>query len=1086
MDAGSLDAAVQGALRALYPPFEATAPTLLGQVFRLLESSYGGDGLRCLLEFLIPAQRLFERVRRAACAPYPGCVFLHEGWPLCLREKVVVHLAPLNPLLLRAGDFYLQAEPCAARAARITLKRLSHDLRTVQETPLPEATYAGLFTNEWLEGINCEQEGAPLRACLVASEEGVAPLPWSRIATPEFVQQPHAGGPRAGASCPAGAPSPAGAPEVAVELAPLRAPGSLCAARTLGPYSNVASCSDAPAQPGHGKYPGLIKVEQLAPWPEPAPPAVPSLAESLSQDLAGEYVELVEPPQEKLELLVQSLPLAQRVQSQPCSTGLDPEGPCAPSQGRGLSRDPRGLGPRGRCRDSYLAALQNPVSFGPGLMAAILEEPAGPGPVLAAGTSTAQQPGPRGSPTQLHCRQPSSADGAPGQGDQELLKAPACLEAPGSSHRFSFLKSPRLRASSRGGCAADQGTGHLGGPWKKMSAIYSPRMSRAKATEKGPALAANAAAGDGVPSSTHVNVKSHRAERGALRPTAWQDLHAGLLLSGIACLPGGTDKLGRALIQVSTSSSAWNAPWCSADEVAQLLLCLCSVPSRDTAPGGLTVIVDARKQPPSPVLYAALRAVQSREPGTIRTVLLLAEKEPAAPHERLPGLQVETLPSLRALGRYVDSSQVTRELDGSFPYCHGEWVQFFQRLQPFVAGLRQALELLRSCIRELCGTAGPAGPQEAAARIARHGELMGAVLSEPQLAGLQRDGGAVLGRLRREAARLGASPHVRSSLEAAEGLYEQLEEELHGLVSTSNSCLQHLEVLREAGELQAELRELRRWLDREAAAQLEDLSAQRSPDGSGEPSEGFEELLAQAMMTRLSAEHRETVAGSGEDPQGPRGSFPGLSRAVALSRLREMVAQVRGARGGCGPGAWAAAQRRHRDARRLLREVLAELQRGWAADATGRGQGGSAGDRQGVLEPSASSPRASPRNGGAQDGDAASGSAPGPGSAACPGDGGSPNQAILAPVMEQPSRRGDTQRPAPARARHPRPEAAQYFQVSSWSSVSSEDSDSHVSAEESLGGGPAPHELPANPTKAPRILYLEEPLRGDPAAMGAP
>lgn len=63
----SLDAAIQHALAGLYPPFEATAPTVLGQVFRLLDSDFRGDGLSFLLNFLIPAKRLCEQVREEAC-----------------------------------------------------------------------------------------------------------------------------------------------------------------------------------------------------------------------------------------------------------------------------------------------------------------------------------------------------------------------------------------------------------------------------------------------------------------------------------------------------------------------------------------------------------------------------------------------------------------------------------------------------------------------------------------------------------------------------------------------------------------------------------------------------------------------------------------------------------------------------------------------------------------------------------------------------------------------------------------------------------------------------------------------------------
>ncbi|XP_009992313.1 PREDICTED: uncharacterized protein KIAA1755 homolog [Chaetura pelagica] len=562
-DAGSLDAAVQGALQALYPPFEATAPTVLGQVFRLLETSYQGDGLCCLLQFLIPAKRLFEHVRPAACAPYFNCIFLHEGWPLCLHEKVVVHLAPLNPLLLRPGDFYLQAEPCEEHSARITLKHLSGDLRTVEETPVPEATYTLLFTNEWLEEINSDQARAPLHTCLVATESGITPLPWSRIATPEFIDKPKAGadGASTGAQH---SPAPQPAAESAAPTAPMP-----CSTDTPAPYGNIAGtvpgCKVSSWKSSQGKYPGLIKVDQAGRRKKAAALAMPSLCEIISQNLEGEYVDLLELSQEQLDLLARSL-------------------------------------------------------------------------------------------------QPTRPLGHMGAGAEATL------------------------------------------PWAN-------------------------------------------GEQGA----------------------GSLDRLGRALLQVSTGGSTWGTTWCSAAELARLILYLCSLPRREAKDDGLTVLVDARKQPPAPVLFSALRSVQSISPGCIHTVLLLAEKELVTQREKLPGLQVETLASLKALGRYVDSSQLPPELDGTFPYCHGEWVQFFQV----------------------------------------------------------------------------------TSMELAEGLYSQLEEELHSLVSQSNSCLERLEFLQKVRELEAEFGELGGWLDGEAEVQLQEMGTKEwSPNSTQGSEEHFNEFLVQATMCR--------------------------------------------------------------------------------------------------------------------------------------------------------------------------------------------------------------------------------------------
>ncbi|XP_072206668.1 uncharacterized protein KIAA1755 homolog [Excalfactoria chinensis] len=1133
MDSQSLDAAVQSALRALYPPFEATAPTVLGQVFRLLESSYQGDGLCCLLDFLIPAKRLFEHVRRAACAPYSNCIFLHEGWPLCLHEKVVVHLAPLNPLLLRAGDFYLQAEPCQEHAARIVLKHLSPDLDSVQETPVPEAAHALLFTNEWLEEINCNHAGSPLHTCLVATENGVTPLPWSKIATPEFVDKPKAGP----SSTPMGAPG-GSSPEPAALTEPVESitPSAHSTAESSVPYGTagiVPGCRNN-WKPNQGRYPGLIKVEQAGLRQNPTTLAVPSLQEIISQNLEGEYVDLLQLSQQDLGLLATSRSAAAQpwVGSWPCREVLSSqEGPCTPCQRRRLIGEPGAHSLRCRHRDSYLAALQNPVSFGPALMASILEEPDSPAPL-------AEPPVPGGSKASTPCprraRTVGSGGQAAGQRSPHLPTAPTRSEAAGFGHKFSFLKGPRLGDSA--------GSQHEGG-WRKVSAIYSPRMGRAKPAGKGADAAAAAPAEERSPQS---NIRQNSPS------VPWQELHTGLLHSGIICLPGGTDKLGRALLQVTTSSSAWGTTWCSAAELVRLILCLCSLPRKDAKDSGLTAVVDARKQPPSPSLYSALRSVQNISPGCIHTVLLLAEKEPSAPREKLRGLQVETLTSLKALGRFVDSSQVTAELEGTFPYCHGEWVQFFQRLQPFTASLGRALELLQSCIQELQSTDGSAGLQDAAARIERHQELMRRVLSDPQLLCLQREGGAVLARLRRDAARLRASPHVRAGMDAAEERYARLEEELHLLVSLSNSRLERLSALQKVRELEAELGQLRQWLDGEGAARLREMGAEEcSPDSCERFTERWSEFLLQAAaqhrhglalcqqadklkdsvspeaeplqaavalfrmklmsfqqrMERRQAElellhelhqfsskitclnagcrqcsvqakHGGVNAGRPEALQSLESSFQRLSVEFSTEKLQEMRVQLRRMQSSNGTGAWTAAWHKYQETRRSLEAMLAELWEGSAATAPGV--------MQAPGQPSASSSCGRATSTELHDAALSPPSSPRPRCSSLPTCGSrtpartkrNPSQVCgpthraspsppCAPLCSEPPAHGSA---------HPRGDAAQYFQVSSHSSFSSEDSDTQNSAEETPATVPAvPQDMgpPGSPSKPSPIVYLE-------------
>nr|XP_056720367.1 rho guanine nucleotide exchange factor 40 [Euleptes europaea] len=247
---------VQSTLAALYPPFEATAPTLLSQVFEVLERTYQHDALRYTLDFLVPAKHILARVQSEACAQYSGFVFCHEGWPLCLREKVLVQLGSLPWQRLSPGDFYLQVVPHRECAPRLVLKCLSPEGRGVQELPVPPDSYPFLFTVEWLNGINKERRAGRLERCLLADGEKVLSLPWPELVYPQFV---HKDGFIVGQRCPA---------DLAPEVLGARSPGD-------GRHSGGEN------RESEGEYVHLLEVSptlhQGARIPEPCGPQIQTM-----------------------------------------------------------------------------------------------------------------------------------------------------------------------------------------------------------------------------------------------------------------------------------------------------------------------------------------------------------------------------------------------------------------------------------------------------------------------------------------------------------------------------------------------------------------------------------------------------------------------------------------------------------------------------------------------------------------------------------------------------------------------------------------------------------------------------------------
>ncbi|MFT7812757.1 pleckstrin homology domain-containing family G member 4B-like isoform X1 [Arapaima gigas] len=886
MNPDSLDSSIQGALAALYPPFEATAPTVLSQLFRVIEERYQGDALQCLLDFLIPAKHILESVQQAACATYSDVLFRCEGWPLCLREKVVIQLASINPLLLRPGDFYLQVEPFSDQAARIVLKSLLEDHQQVEEMPLPETSYPCIFTEEWLAGVNEGRHGVPLHNCLLTTDQGVVKVPWVQVSKPEFIDKPKA------------------ASSTALLL---ESPASSFQASHSSSAFSVETCI-LPAKDGiavslrlvDGGHPQLLKVEQSKTAGKPVGWVAPNTWDSRSdRELEGDYVDLVDftkvkdavavdqgQPLQKLPGLTPVRPAppvpckdpwpaaaaTQHLDLEPCCCALRfSEDPRAPCLRRRLAESCGIKESRCRKRESYLEALENPVSFEKAGKLGVLVESSSNEPDSVSSASGSE---PMPCCHDLRCCQEEPAkDQSPFSGagtentsaDQETASSHAgrVLSHSCSSISETCIKSPAVQAQAKRSlsdvCLEVAPRVHMM-QCKKGSAfgLVSPKADKRRIIKQDVIHSSRAENPSSSPTGSRLQKKlltskgDGGSESQVFSPSSWPhpspaDTSSSLLHLGIACLPGYRDRNGRAVVELYGEHQGWRSPLVSSQELCKLLLYFHSIPRKEVADLGVTLVADARKVPPPPAFYKALLLVQEQALSAVHCVLLLVDKDTGHRPEKHHGLQTEVMTSLKSLHKVVEGHQLTTKFDGSFPYSHDEWLQLYQKLNPFLLDLRDASALLQNAIRKLEGSRKIDTAQDARLCIGEQRALMKEVLEDTRLLALQREGGAMLARLRREEPQFSQSEDYRDYLDAVSSLYSVLEEQVHMLVRRSNQSLQHLEFLLKLRELEGRFNKIRQWFSAEGEQRLlEAESVEDSLERVEQTFRSFNSFLAQA------------------------------------------------------------------------------------------------------------------------------------------------------------------------------------------------------------------------------------------------
>ncbi|XP_062987116.1 pleckstrin homology domain-containing family G member 4B [Elgaria multicarinata webbii] len=874
-DSESLDTYIQNTLSSLYPPFEATAATVLWQLFSIVEKCYHGDGLRCLIDFLVPAKRVLQCIQRETCGNYTGLIFYHEGWPLCIHEKVIVQLASLHKVRLKPGDFYFQIVPLGKQSANLVLKCLSRHGHGMEELIVPETMYRYIFTTEFLENVNCEWNGCPLQSCLLTTGPAIYRTPWKNIVNPIFVpttetilqKYPNNSLPEKLISRSSGAEAMTQTMESSSSHESSTSNETCCTVREVPLAENSGNQGNNDSSLCHEL--GSKAEIQSAETPDENEMGDDMHSRALSEGSPhtdSNAAKVNEEPKEAFELtpafckdIVSTSPIVKRNGTRSIAFSTDLSSP------HQRERDSLYFETKRLFRKSYIEALQNPMILGSSSEESIAEEE--PPEHVAnlvhvdddsrvaekihennvqqesfwSERQSKQEDTREGTVrfadhSQASEKLPVTHKTSPTAGCRSESRRSRSLDR---THKSSQTKDYKPSGLSYGVLNANSPkiiNGHFIQPEKldsrvneftstksKEDEVFSPEPKDSRTDFRD--CESNANVSPLLPRHGNELLSTNPGDPDHFLPNQLLDVNQELLQSGVIALCGNRDRVGRAVVQVCIKNGAWLSEYSRFNEITQLLVYFYNIPRKDVRALGLVILVDARKNQNAPALFKALAALQIAIPHSIHSVLILTNKESAFRPDKDVTLQCEVLTSLKALHRFIDCTQLTTEFDGTFPYNHNDWICFRRKLEPFITNCKEAVVFLQYSVCSLNSTQMPTTAREVNDLMNKHKTMMKLVLEDELLVALRLEGGTILARLRKE--EFCNTEDYRDAMKTITKLYNQVDEEVHRLVLLSNKCLQQLENLLGMRKFEEGCDQIKVWFENESDKYLGPLDQEK-------------------------------------------------------------------------------------------------------------------------------------------------------------------------------------------------------------------------------------------------------------------